>query len=584
MQPKDLEALLSCKWLRRAWTFQEIMLASNPVVIRGNKAISWNVLFVGLRVLFSQPGSNMNEIWSPYRVAETWMQDTRLPYAQQQVVHDWVELFGTWLGISRPTLWNGISQRILPPGATSEEGGRLSVQLYHERAINIPRVCYNATVMWLVINCTAEAVILIAASLTLHLGASALLPLAVGVLLVIAATHLAPGCALLPFFAWFKYKVLKQSMAQSSVLDGTKSMSLASVLQALRERDSSRAEDRVYATHGVLRSLGFEPPPPDYAQSLGRVYHDFFAKLLVWRPTMINLLADVGGSPLVDAPSWVPNWKTLVERTWLSSEKLHSSIDKTEDEEPLPAVTISGSELTIRGVTLGTVTFASGPLESCTCGSAGHGTLDANDAPSLPCGLPASMLKLSAWVAAIKNDAPVSAGVYDSIPRAVSDALTADREPTAEENVDFNLWYRALESSRLANNAQRMGLSAETQAQAIMDCLSNKPKTLDFAVRIIESLSGRRGVFFSQDGHVGSGPPGVAEGDVMAILDGVCTPTILRRAGAGTGSPAGSNADSEPDRYKVLGPAFVCGFKDVKDVTEYKPASDAPQRESMVLV
>lgn len=44
----DLEAFLDQEWIRRAWTFQEIMLASNPILICGNAAIGWRQLQEGL--------------------------------------------------------------------------------------------------------------------------------------------------------------------------------------------------------------------------------------------------------------------------------------------------------------------------------------------------------------------------------------------------------------------------------------------------------------------------------------------------------------------------------------------------------
>jgi len=36
-------SLLDVSWFQRAWTFQEIILASNPVIVCGPKAIDWAV-------------------------------------------------------------------------------------------------------------------------------------------------------------------------------------------------------------------------------------------------------------------------------------------------------------------------------------------------------------------------------------------------------------------------------------------------------------------------------------------------------------------------------------------------------------
>ena len=55
MKPEELDAFLDCEWLQRSWTFQEVILASNPIIVRGNKAISWGSLFGGF-VLYMKSG------------------------------------------------------------------------------------------------------------------------------------------------------------------------------------------------------------------------------------------------------------------------------------------------------------------------------------------------------------------------------------------------------------------------------------------------------------------------------------------------------------------------------------------------
>jgi hypothetical protein len=36
---EDFNELLDAEWIQRVWTFQEIILAHNPVIIRGSKAL-----------------------------------------------------------------------------------------------------------------------------------------------------------------------------------------------------------------------------------------------------------------------------------------------------------------------------------------------------------------------------------------------------------------------------------------------------------------------------------------------------------------------------------------------------------------
>ncbi|KAK0750519.1 heterokaryon incompatibility protein-domain-containing protein, partial [Schizothecium vesticola] len=50
--PKDIDALLNREWASRAWTFQEMVLASHPVFLCGSHSLSWSCL---LNVLSMTP-------------------------------------------------------------------------------------------------------------------------------------------------------------------------------------------------------------------------------------------------------------------------------------------------------------------------------------------------------------------------------------------------------------------------------------------------------------------------------------------------------------------------------------------------
>lgn len=68
-------------------------------------------------------------------------------------------------------------------------------------------------------------------------------------------------------------------------------------------------------------------------------------------------------------------------------------------------------------------------------------------------------------------------------------------------------------------------------------------------VNLINDMQGKRGVFFSADGHIGSGPITMADGDEILILKGVAVPMIARR-----------RENSGSCVFTLLGPAFMCGY------------------------
>lgn len=48
---EDLEDLLRQDWLKRGWTYQEIILACNPVIVCGNKSMTWDNFIRGIEYL-----------------------------------------------------------------------------------------------------------------------------------------------------------------------------------------------------------------------------------------------------------------------------------------------------------------------------------------------------------------------------------------------------------------------------------------------------------------------------------------------------------------------------------------------------
>jgi hypothetical protein len=142
----------------------------------------------------------------------------------------------------------------------------------------------------------------------------------------------------------------------------------------------------------------------------------------------------------------------------------------------------------------------------------------------------------------------------------------------------FNQWFRitAMSKSRgtAIGNIDTSTLAADKMAELtvkteegftarkLMDGLRQKPDALAFATRCANNLAGRRGVFFSRDGgHIGSGPPNVAENDHIYVLDGVEAPMILLLLQDTDWTRDGGGGDGVAlRRYTVVGAAYVCGF------------------------
>jgi hypothetical protein len=71
---------------------------------------------------------------------------------------------------------------------------------------------------------------------------------------------------------------------------------------------------------------------------------------------------------------------------------------------------------------------------------------------------------------------------------------------------------------------------------------------------LIERLANQQ-MFYTQKGYVGLGVPGIAEGDIVAIIQGCKVPLILRERGP---------------HFIIVGPCYIPGIMDGEAVAEMK--------------
>ena len=67
----DLNELLNREWVKRMWTYQEILLASNPIVVCGNHHLRWSLLEIGI-IFLEFSGLNYRDNRPIIPILETW--------------------------------------------------------------------------------------------------------------------------------------------------------------------------------------------------------------------------------------------------------------------------------------------------------------------------------------------------------------------------------------------------------------------------------------------------------------------------------------------------------------------------------
>lgn len=347
LKPGDLEYLLDREWLQRAWTFQEIILASNPIVLCGDEHIAWTELQQGLDCLsclkptflvrgFLRHNPLNNDIHSASDVPtlfETGILSPEFRFpgpspANSQAVRAWQALLRVWRAIARPTTWNGNVFRTIPHSSPpSHSQPHIHPHTHHQAltssspkttTISTYNTHYHLPLhrLWSLI---LRPLILISFLLLLILPASlanqlsrveakrsqtppfpphwpAYLSIPYYIFIFLACCG---GLAFIHVFtlAWgrpviWSFTPRQDKRTRNEAEEDDARNALVAVTRALRERSAGKPMDKSFAMRGVLERLGIFLQPADYGKRLGEVYHELFVGLLRREPVLIALLVD----------------------------------------------------------------------------------------------------------------------------------------------------------------------------------------------------------------------------------------------------------------------------------------------------
>lgn len=182
------------------------------------------------------------------------------------------------------------------------------------------------------------------------------------------------------------------------------------------------------------------------------------------------------------------------------------------------------------------------------------------------------------WAHLARHDSPCTPAYY-SVPQAIFEVLQAKRVTTRfrrkwdgavladgsniEQLFDmvpepvpggFQKLYLSI-STHLGERPQEEGWSYEDVADMVLVDISGDAEVVRFLETSLGELAGRRNLFTTAKGHIGSGPPEMVPGDLVAYIAGVPVPMIIRRARCGDG-------------YIVIGPSYVQGLMDGEEIDE----------------
>ncbi|KAI1734705.1 heterokaryon incompatibility protein-domain-containing protein [Xylaria scruposa] len=511
-QRYELDDVLSRPWFHRGWTFQEILLPMDVVIVCGTDFLSWDFFIRGVQYDISDKNSDVSE--------------------RSAAVTNFLHLLSIWL-LRSPT-WTVTFYLI--------ELGSFCFFIIWSNAFII------AIFLWAYWNNGSGS----------YLGST----IAKFVMWVSKPIAILPVEPLLGKFGVRRHLFTPLERDFDTTVEYTKPVH--GIIDALQTRQTSDPKDRAFANYAIFASLGVKSSEPDYKKELGLIYQECFVSLLRWEPGILNLITWIGATPLRGSVSWVPHWHAAASTAWIGIPGIHDNVAgkiSVEVSSDQPAC------LVVSGQPFGRIQHCSGPFASMQFDNKASASLSSMDwsqwTESTKEHFLVSSFKLANWINFIRYNATYE----DPIPSIVEhvlclqytynpDHFVLPRRVNHMEKTAFRIWHNrmlrvsdsALESAksrgpRPLSNTEFHRNILPPQEQGSND----NQKVREQILMINELFAGKRSLLVTNDGHVGCGTETTQCDDHLFWICGVSVPMILRPR-------SGANADTE---YTVVGPAFL---------------------------
>jgi hypothetical protein len=267
----DLQELLSKSWITRLWTYQEILLASNPVVTCGNAHVPWpnferGVFFLDNTSLFNPHGITTS--WASVALSRERLQKPRVCGLRPD--SSALKDYGIFVQrISRASVWVIL----------------IRFWIYFLTGISLFVVFINLTFLKILHSERTYKLLLAAAALS-----SCILL-----------------CGIIEVLRFLKRKISpapKKDFANEELLIG------------LYSRTATDPKDMAFGMWAILEQEGtVNLPDPDYSHNVAEIYRALTIHLAhITQSLDLLLLAAVRGVP--GQPSWVPDWSAHGQHEW----------------------------------------------------------------------------------------------------------------------------------------------------------------------------------------------------------------------------------------------------------------------------
>jgi hypothetical protein len=319
---EDVNDVLQREWIRRMWTFQEILFASNPIMVCGDKHIPWARFIFGI----------------------TFIECSAFAY------EDWDDNTFSWeaLEVFRGQINARTSSLVFSLDASSSLlSGSLTSEQYADY-----RKFFNKALDWRSVIYSVEAVLWVLSLL-----------LVVCFLFIDGSTHwvafkISSTSAVVLSLIQFRFhdniltrfgrSKIPRSVTMQRVSD------FANICMELCTRKVKEPKDKSFAVHAFLKKLSTHCSTPDYGKPTGQIYRELSTQILEMSSSLqILLAASVSSMPA--EPSWVADWNADFNSFWIKPESIFDrrKYRATKNSKSIWKWGASGN-LLVRGRRLGT--------------------------------------------------------------------------------------------------------------------------------------------------------------------------------------------------------------------------------------
>lgn len=299
LKAEALDDVFKRTWFERAWTLQELVLASEVVFLCGTKSMTWDEFVRGI---------------SSLRIRKKRHFSTTSP-AEFGVHHRVVLIYNLvilWGMIPRPSFWHAVRRRAELTWRLKGTATMRDYLDFFESRLRSRLYLFIPTILWRIIALCPALLLPSFIGVGLFLKSECVLDIMFG-----------KGSSCFIGTAWFYFLVIGGicillSAILTVLCDWNKILSphdktqpdikVEGIARAIQHRRATEARDKSYAIYGILKSLTARPfSTARYDKPLSTVYRELFSDLLTCESGFIRLLSGAGIQPLPETPSWVPN-------------------------------------------------------------------------------------------------------------------------------------------------------------------------------------------------------------------------------------------------------------------------------------